>query len=201
MNFLGRLPTRSLTASAAIAGSLFVMAVARPAAAEPTYPGVIQQIYGGTCVAQCTLCHNNPQGGLGNYQPSPLDPGYVLKNAPETGEGAFFANFINVRIAQNQKPLLPAGDAALEAALKEYASAKCNAASSGPCDSDGDHVLDMNEFKDDKDPNGADLCLGPKYGCGAMIKPLPRETSAKGSATAVLALLGLGLVFARRFRR
>jgi hypothetical protein len=204
MDFLARFPARSLTAFAAVAGSLAVLSVARPVAAEPTFPSVIQKVYGGDCAVQCTLCHSRPEGGAGYYQPSGLDPAYVPKMAANTGEGAFFANFINVIVGTNHQPL-PSSDGALENDLRTYASAKCNTSSSGPCDSDGDGVTDAKEFaeKPSGDPNvaGGDLCIGPTYGCGATITPLPRESSASWRAAAVLAALGAGLVVARRVQR
>jgi hypothetical protein len=203
MNFLDRL-SRSLSAFAAIAGSVFVLSSARPAAASPTYPGVVQKVYGGDCAPQCTLCHNRPEGGPEHYNPSGLDPSYVAKMAPNTGEGTFFANFINVVLGIKRQPL-PMTDEALENALKLYATTPCNAASTAPCDSDGDGVIDAKEFAETPsgDPNVAhgNLCIGPTYGCGATITRLPRDPSAASHAAEVLALLCVGLVFVRRRRR
>jgi len=61
----------------------------------------------------------------------------------------------------------------------------------------------MKEFAQNGDPNIAhgDLCIGPTYGCGATITPLPRDSTANWRAAAVLAALGLGIVVARRLQR
>ena len=199
---------RSLSTCVAFGGLLAVVALARPASAEEIFPGVIQDNYGGTCAAQCTLCHNRPEGGPDHYKsPSPLEETYVRKNLPNNrGEGDFFSNLIIVNGG------LPSGETALKGALQKLATLPCTDPKSqamstlGPCDSDGDGVPDMKEFKQDGDPDVADatsgeLCQGPKYGCGATITPLPRESAATWRAAAVLGALGVGLVFARRWRR
>ena len=203
MSPLTSFQARFFSALLALAGGFAVTAVTAPVAAEPAYPGVIQPLYGGDCVVQCTLCHSRPEGGAGYYQPSALDSGYTAKNLGNNrGEGAFFANFVNFL-----KGRLPAGNAALEQDLKGYAAAACtsdmtNGNTGAPCDSDGNGVPDLLQLaKNQEDPNGAGLCLGPQYGCGAAIKPLPPKPNAAAQATAILGLVGLGLAAARRLRR
>jgi hypothetical protein len=203
-------PARARTFSVPIAfgGLLAVLVLARPAAAEEIFPGVIQDNYGGTCAPQCTLCHNRPEGGPDHYKsPSPLEDGWVPKNLPNNrGEGQFFSNMIVVNGG------LPTNESALKGALHKLATLPCTlpamqaGSTIGPCDSDGDGIPDMKEFAVDGDPDVADakngqLCQGPKYGCGATIAPLPHESTATWRAAAVLAALGVGLVFARRWRR
>jgi hypothetical protein len=204
MRSLSRFPARHFAAFAAITGALSVLSMTRSVAAEPTFPGVIQKVYGGDCAPQCTLCHTRPEGGQDYLQPSALDTVYDAKTAANTGEGTFFANLINVVVVTNHQPV-PSNDQLLENGLRTYATAKCNAVSSGPCDSDGDGVVDSKEFaqKPAGDPNvpHGDLCIGPTYGCGATIKPLPRDTTATWRAAAVLGALGVGIVIARRLQR
>jgi hypothetical protein len=206
MSSLTLFQTRFLAAFLGVAGALGATTVTAPVGAEPTYPGVIQQAYGGACVVQCTLCHSRPEGGAGYYQPSALDTGTQLPDRGNNrGQGSFFANFVT---AINYR--LPVGDQALEQDLKTYAAAPCNVGTAtgmngntgAPCDSDGNGVADMLQLaKDQEDPNGLALCSGPQYGCGAAIKPLPPKRNDTARATAVLGLLGLGLAAARRLRR
>ena len=118
MRFLSRFPARRLTAFAAITGSLSVLSVARSVAAEPTFPSVIEKVYGGDCAAQCTLCHTRPEGGSDYLQPSLLDETYAAKNVANTGEGSFFANLINVAVS-NHVPV-PSSDQSLETATHTY---------------------------------------------------------------------------------
>jgi hypothetical protein len=191
---------RSCAALVATSAVGLVMTLTAPAAALTTFPSVIQKKYNSTCAPQCTLCHTRPEGGSSSnfyLKPSPLDDGYVPKMVKERGEEEFFANLISINKG------LPTNDSKLEGYLNKLGMAKCTADSNGPCDSDGDGIIDVNEFAKDQDPDvaGGSLCLGPTYGCGATIKPLPRDSHAKRSATSVLALLGLGLVFARRLAR
>jgi hypothetical protein len=185
-------------ALAVLSGPLVALSLATPAAAEQIFPGLIQTTYGGTCAPQCTLCHTRPEGGPGFYRPSALDPGWVTKDLGNNrGEGTFFANLIDVNKG------LPTGENAMKRALNLLATQNCTSTSNGPCDSDGDKIPDMQEFAKDGDPDVAngDLCVGPKYGCGATISPLPRESRARSRGVAVLALLGLGVVFGRRLTK
>jgi hypothetical protein len=197
-----RFPGRALTRLFALSGALTAFGVALPASAEPTFPGVIQKQFGGQCAPQCTLCHLTEAGGLGSYQPSELSDGYVSKDLGDNrGEGTFFANFVAVNHGS-----LPTNDTQLEQKLKVYSTANCNATSTKPCDSDGDTVADTVELGMDRDPNipndkPGDLCVGPKYGCGANIGTLPHESSATRTAASLVALIGVGLVLLRRARR
>jgi hypothetical protein len=197
---------RAFSACVAIGAALSLLSAVRPAAAEETFPGVIQNTYGGTCAPQCTLCHNRPEGGPEHYNPSELDTTYVPQDLGNNrGQGQFFANLIHVNRG------LPNGESGLTAALKKLATLPCSTDATkpgntmAPCDSDGDSVPDMKEFAQDPtgDPNLAhgDLCIGPTYGCGATITPLPRDSTANWRAAAVLAALGLGIVVARRLQR
>ncbi len=198
---------RFLAAFLGVAAGLAATTLAVPVAAEPTFPGVIQQVYGGDCVVQCTLCHSRPEGGAGYYQPSAFtNNGNPLPDLGNNrGQGSFFANFVWA-IKLN----LPLTDQALEQDLKAYAAAPCyvgtatgmNGNTGVPCDSDGNGVADMLQLaKNQEDPNGLALCSGPQYGCGAAIKPLPPKPNEAARATAILGLLGLGLAAARRLRR
>jgi MYXO-CTERM domain-containing protein len=202
MSSLKHSSPRFVAALTLAAAPLFALTFAVPANAEQTFPGVIQQNYGGTCAPQCTLCHNRPEGGPEHYNPSELDTGMPFPDLGHNrGQGTFFANMVAINNAR-----LPSSDEQLVAVLKKLATAPCttdmsNGNTGAPCDSNGDGVPDMKEFALDKDPDGGDLCLGPKYGCGAAIKPLPRKPNATSRATAILGLLGLGLVAARRLRR
>ncbi len=204
-----RTPSRSraFSAAATLGALLSAFGVVSTAAAEETFPGVIQDTYGGTCAPQCTLCHNRPEGGPEHYNPSVLDePEYTHQDLGNNrGEGTFFANLIYVNKG------LPMGEGGIKAALHKLATLPCSTETSkpgntmAPCDSDGDGVPDMKEFADNPtgDPNAAhgNLCIGPTYGCGAAITPLPRDSTGTLRAAAVLAALGVGIVLARRLQR
>lgn len=200
MTIRTRSHARSLALLVATGGAVALLGTASPAHAEDGFPGAIQQHYGGDCAPQCTLCHTRPEGGPEHYKPSAatLD-GYVSKDLGNNrGEGDFFANMVAVNGNS-----LPVGEQKLLAALEKLRKNPCTPTSTGPCDSDGDKTIDMDEFKNNGDPDVANghLCIGPTYGCGAMIQPLPERAEAKTTAAAVLALLGVGLVFVRRARR
>lgn len=196
------LSTRSHVA-AGIAAMALVLGVALPAAAEATFPAAVQKEVGSTCSPQCTLCHTTETGGRENLKPNPLTTdGYMPRMLPGgRGEGSFIANLM---VVNNHK--LPSSDVSIQGALKLMAKMPCNSTGPQPCDSDGDGMIDTDELKKDRDPDNAndkdgDLCVGPKYGCGATISALPRESSATREAAAVMSLLGVGLVLLRRARR
>jgi len=185
-------------------GLAAALGVALPASARKTYPGVVQDQLRGGCAPQCTLCHTRPEGGSDSdpyLKPSELTPGYVPPMLPgNRGQGAFFANLVHVN--GHRAPL---ADSELANALRTLASANCSATASGPCDSDGDGVPDTVELGMDRNPDvpndkDGDLCVGPKYGCGAHIGALPNDASSTRDA-ALVSLLGFGLVLLRRARR
>jgi len=186
---------------AGVAGVL-VLGLALPAGAEETFPAALQKKMGTTCAPQCTLCHTTETGGLANLKPNPrTTDGYALKMLPGgRGEGEFLANLLVVSKS------LPGTDAQLQNALDILSKTPCNSTGTQLCDSDGDGMIDTDELKNDRDPDDphdktGDLCVGPKYGCGATIGTLPRERTATREAAAVMSLLGVGLVFLRRARR
>jgi MYXO-CTERM domain-containing protein len=51
----------------ALASAAALLALAWPGAAmaTPTFPGVIQRFVGSAMPPPCTICHNNPSGGIG----------------------------------------------------------------------------------------------------------------------------------------
>jgi hypothetical protein len=210
MRVLSRRGKNAQVLPAVVAGfaSFVVMTWAAPAAAKRDFPGVIQEHWGGDCAPLCTLCHTRPEGGLSDAEPylkpSGLDSDYDPKDLGHNrGQGDFFANLIAV----NSRA--PTSNEALVTMLGTLNTKPCSADTTlpgntmQPCDSDGDKMPDMKEFARSSDPNvaGGELCVGPKYGCGASIGPLRRESTATGNAAVVVALLGLMLVFTRRVAR
>ena len=180
-----------------VAGALAVLGAVSTASAHPTSPGVIQDQLGAPCAPQCSLCHVSAQGGDALRGEGPV--GYV---GPHQGYGQFITNLL-----YQQKPYAIDADLELKTKLKGLEKLPCNAgdADTGICDSDGDGTSDIDELKAGDDPdekghgNGA-IC--PKYGCGASsIATLPRNTHDSSRAGAVMAALGVALIFARRFRR
>ena len=195
------------TKRALVLAGLFsaLFGVASPASARKTYPGVVQEQFGGGCAPECTLCHTRIEGGTDSdpyLKPNELDPGYVAPVLPPNrGRGEFLANLIHVNGHQT-----PHSDAALRNALHLLATANCNTDATAPCDSDGDTVQDTTELGMDRNPDvpndkEGDLCVGPKYGCGAHLGAEPRGLSAERTGAVVLSLFGLGLVVLRRVRR
>jgi hypothetical protein len=49
----------------AIAFALGLVGIARPCCATPNFPAVVQQFVSSAEPPPCTICHNNPNGGLG----------------------------------------------------------------------------------------------------------------------------------------
>ena len=47
------------------AGAVAALLVARSAHATPDFPGVVASFVGTSVLPACTICHNNPNGGLG----------------------------------------------------------------------------------------------------------------------------------------
>lgn len=180
-------------ASLAAAGTSLLLGSARPAAAEPEFPGVIAAHLGTDCTPQCVLCHTVPEGGARNLKkPS------VKMPTGTTGYGLFLANIENVG---GDIPNIDGLPAMLDALEKQ----PCSADTMSPCDSDGDGTSDIDELRAGTDPDqkgGLSSCDQPKYGCGAsMLTPLPHTSDATDRAAAALGLLAVGLVFARRLRR
>ncbi|HTQ08101.1 MAG TPA: hypothetical protein VMI54_29810 [Polyangiaceae bacterium] len=196
--------TRGLGRSLAWASVFGALVWSAPAGAEPTFPAALQKEFKNQCAVQCTLCHTSPEGGLDNLKPSPISTGPVALISPNRGTGEFFANLIRIG-ANGGSPHYPASDDALIAMVKLLETTPCDKMMGTPCDSDGDGTIDTKELAEDEDPDvidkPGDYCLGPKYGCGAHIGNIPRESSATREAAAVISLLGVGLVFLRRARR
>jgi hypothetical protein len=130
-------------------------ALAPAAAASEEYPGKIQSTLGLECAPPCTMCHDNPLGGLGTVR---TKFGLAIR-----GTG----------------PLDCCSPDSIPAALAALSQPSCTPSPGGvpvagaPCDSDGDGVPDIEELQAGRDPNagGADFCSGPRYGCGAHIAP------------------------------
>ena len=47
------------------AGAVAALLVARSAQATPNFPAVVASVVGASVQPPCTICHNNPNGGLG----------------------------------------------------------------------------------------------------------------------------------------
>lgn len=186
-------------ALALAAGSL---GVSSSAAAFPSFPGYIQDIYGLTCAPTCLLCHTTMEGGRDKIKGTEVTD-FV---GPNRGFGVFAQNLI-----LHAPPMTISGEAAkaptqeqLAAALQLLGTELCNKADDmTACDSDGDGQLDVAELQAGEDPDdgtAADpLCVGPTYGCGAHVAPAPVERRMADPA-ALLAALGVALVLFRRRR-
>lgn len=53
-----------------IGTTLGATCMTRPSNATPNFPGVVEQFVGSTAPPACTICHNNPSGGLGTVTTS-----------------------------------------------------------------------------------------------------------------------------------
>jgi len=157
--------------------------VASPAAASPTYPGVIQGELDSRCAPPCTVCHQTNQGGLGTIAPDSF--------------GAAMVRFGGLTAADED---------ALRCALR-LLDPECNshpacAPESLDCvsvDSDGDGRADVAELRDSADPNASGngpLC-GPRYGCGAKMAGRARTEDW----TPLLIAAAAGVAFAAAWRR
>jgi hypothetical protein len=129
------------------------------ASASEIYPGRIQERLGTECVPSCTLCHDTNKGGV-NTVHKPF--GLAMR-----GNGLGAGNLTQ-----------------LDAALAKMATDATNS------DGAAEPTPDIQEMINGDDPNrlGGELCIGPKYGCGA----------AATAASALLLTFGLLLVRRRR---
>ena len=122
--------------------------MAADAKASGDFPGAVQDALK-TCNLQCTLCHTSPQGG------------------PDRINGGF-GEAIRSRVTVGDENSIPG-------ALRAMEGPDCSTATRvapGPCDSDGDLVPDVEELRENRDPNvpgAGNLCGGPAYGCGARV--------------------------------
>jgi len=195
-----RLHSRFVAQVGAVAAVLLVLSAEGTASAEPTYPGFLQQKLNSKCLVQCTMCHPTLEGGQNKL--SDLDNGVLPDLGGNRGQGEFFANLVHVNGSK-----YPIGETQLLNFIDKLETKPCDGVMGDPpCDSDGDGTPDVAELRADREPDRADPgstgeCHMPQYGCGASIGTLPRESSAAGRAATLMALLGAGLVLARRARR
>jgi hypothetical protein len=158
----------------AAAGLPLALLLTRPALASAVYPEHIAQVLETPCVPSCSLCHKTNKGGPG-------DINGLFGTAATDGAGLKGGSDI----------------ASLDAALAALAMKGSNVDG----DMDGG---DIDELRAGTDPNvaGADLCTGPKYGCGASsIAKAPHNKAMDPAATVAGALsVVIGLLLARRRR-
>jgi hypothetical protein len=150
-----------------------LLASAATASASDTFPQRVTDDLGLECTPGCQLCHIDSKGG----------PARINQ---------FFGSAIKGQ-GLKQEDL-----ASLDAALFAMGN------SATPIDSDKDGTGDIAELQAATDPNtvGGELCIGPKYGCGAST--ITRAASKRGldpAATIAGSLIaGLGLLLLRRRR-
>lgn len=156
---------RSMSGSPVVLAGLCAAALAlftaRPAAASPTYPQLLQKDLGMPCAPPCTICHRNRNGGL-----------YTVDKPFGLTMYAFGLR------GQNPQSLKDA-----VAALKQN-----HPDSNGDGTSDEQELQDG---IDPNTGGKIDLCTeGPVYGCGAHVAPRSR-TNGLAAALAMLAGLVL----------
>jgi len=193
------------TVLARAAAALFVVTAASTAAAEPEFPGIIQETFGSSCAPQCTLCHTSPQGGEATVKSADF---YVdgMTTPSHRGFGVFVANLGARGNTALTKDTLVAKLKLLKTEACQKDKTRGSIDDTAPCDTDGDGMSDFDELDAEpaRDPevsgvgNGA-VC--PAYGCGASIGTLPRDADTNGRAGALMAAFGVALVLARRARR
>lgn len=194
--------TPSKKARFASVGALAVLAVVAstsPAQAREQFPGQIQEHLQLTCAPSCLLCHTSQQGGSATIKMASADHG-----AP-TGYGVFVANLRTIGLKNHTVGSITATTESVVPWIDALEHQPCegpDATDQRVCDSDGDGMPDIEELKAGRDPDKPGAGAGcPQYGCGASIATLPHRTSDTGSAAALIAGLGVGLVLARRYRR
>ena len=171
-----------------IAAALLVsalMAVAAPASAFPEYPAAVQDALTLSCAPPCLLCHDTPSGGLGTA------------NQPFVSSLSCFGSINLKNVGLRDMTTILQG---LETLPCRTPANACMPMGMTPCDTDGDGTTDVEELKNDTNPNpgGADLAC-PHYGCGARIAPARPRRPIDG--TAALAALGTLVLLIGRWRR
>jgi hypothetical protein len=196
---MNRRHSASLLSGAVIAA---VVALAPRVHASPEFPEKIQELLGMSCAPPCTICHLDSSGGaatatkpfaenmyetggLRPEQPGTVGPALDALEGKGGGAGSGGASDAG------------AGDAASDAA---GGSGGSGGSSGTVIDSDEDGMGDVEELRNDRDPNvfGAGIVCGPTYGCGARVAPRGRvDGLALGAALAVAGALLLSM---RRWR-
>ena|ERR1019366_1800319 len=143
------------------------------AEATPDFPGVIQQVVGSAAPPPCTICHNNPNGGLGTVT-------------------TVFGMYMRSR------GLVPYDENSLRNALAAATGEQHSSSDDGITD-----IQALREGRDPNAGLGAATSQAqlppPDYGCGAHVAPSSRGTS--GAALFLAATAGIALVRRRRRAR
>jgi hypothetical protein len=151
--------------------ALSVCLFAVPAQASDTYPAAVQEALGLPCAPACVLCHDRPEGGLGNLNQQ-FGP-------------TFQATGVSIRNPGGVAAAL----ACIENGVADPSAEPCPYRSDEPApDSDGDGTPDIEELRNSEDPNsstGGSFC-GARYGCGARIAPPKAQLDGLASASALL---------------
>lgn len=163
-------------------GCLCGVLATRPAHAIPEFPERVQAKLGMRCPPPCTLCHQDNNGGPDTIREDSFGS-QMVRVGLEGEDDSNVERFIDdvedgTYVKDGVERQLPTQDV------------------------DEDGVNDVDELREERDPNtpGEGVVCGPLYGCGATIAPPTPHPSSLAAPVAGAALVALSLVRRRRRR-